>query len=1105
MRTSLIYLMETRAPAVVAVVVTTGPGPELEATLASLVSQDYADLSLLVLANGDHPDVATRVAGVAPLAFVRSLNENRGFGVAANEVIGNVQGAAFYLFCHDDVRLSPTTVSILVEAAYRTNSGIVSPKFVGYDDETRLIHVGQMLDRFGSVVERIDEGEIDAGQHDAERDVFVAPGGVTLIRSDLFESLGGFSNHISLVGEDVDLCWRAQIAGARVMVVPSAVVAHRQLLSSGERTSTAIGTRRRSLQDLRRRHQLCTVLASWSLPSLAIVIPLLIAFEAAEVAIAAAGRDSDRVGAVVESWRFALRHRAEIRRQRELTHRLRALSDSGIRLLQVAGASRAQTFVQNLFYEGIDKARGTLPPELLEDHHVSIHFSTSREQVFSENEDFDEVENLEPLNVSVRTLGTGFRTQFTIVCMAFVLWLLGARNLIAAHLPTIGRLMPLDSWWENWRHFFASWSPNGVGTGVPGMPGYGFLAAAGTLVGGRMGILPRLVLLLAVPLGAYGVGRLLRDVMSNRARMVAALTYMALPVGVNLVQQGRLDLLVTFAGLPFLLRRLFALLNVPRFRAYDYESPRHFGSRLWGRTRAGQVAKAVMLTSILTAFSPVTLIMVIVVVGALSLNSRLSGASQLERPWRTTGQICLGVVTLLLPMACDVVLAGRRGIEIFGLPLASWSGADFSHIVRLSDGVFGQGPLSWAAPLAALGALALARNERRTMAGQWVILLGLTVLLCSLVARNVTATFAPDIDGLMIMGSIALAALVGVTVASLEDDLRDREFGWPHFVAAVCTVAVVAAPLQIVTHATDGRYGLPQTSAADALSAYTPSTAGGFRVLWLGDPRAMPLSGWSVSPGLAAATSTNGGPDGSVLFSPPASGASDVLLKTVQLIANRGTTHAGRLLAPAGVSEIVVLTASVPPLAGLQSAVTLPPPAALLDGLDRQIDLALVAKSSGLLIYANRRFHGIVAQRPDGLASSVTASDAASATDWQPVLDGETLSGNVAAGTVIAGFAPSNAFSLEVDGRPVTRRTVLGWAAGYDTPAGNATIVLHQFPLNGLLALFTIFLWLTYLFGFGVTERLGELLGRRQRRIVTPVEIAAAIPVIGLDDDEDEQ
>mgnify|MGYP003331145569 CR=1 FL=1 len=68
-RTSLIYLMETRAPAVVAVVVTTGPGPGLEATLASLVGQDYPDLSLLVLANGEHPDVAAiSFVGSTPIA-----------------------------------------------------------------------------------------------------------------------------------------------------------------------------------------------------------------------------------------------------------------------------------------------------------------------------------------------------------------------------------------------------------------------------------------------------------------------------------------------------------------------------------------------------------------------------------------------------------------------------------------------------------------------------------------------------------------------------------------------------------------------------------------------------------------------------------------------------------------------------------------------------------------------------------------------------------------------------------------------------------------------------------------------------------------------------
>jgi len=79
-----------------------------------------------------------------------------------------------------------------------------------------------------------------------------------------------------------------------------------------------------------------------------------------------------------------------------------------------------------------------------------------------------------------------------------------------------------------WRHFFASWSPNGVGTGSPGMPGYAVLAFAGTFVLGRMGILPRLALIFAIPVGAIGISRLLKGRVSNRARLIAALAYLSL-------------------------------------------------------------------------------------------------------------------------------------------------------------------------------------------------------------------------------------------------------------------------------------------------------------------------------------------------------------------------------------------------------------------------------------------------------------------------------------------------------------------------------------------------------------------------------------------------
>jgi hypothetical protein len=313
-------------------------------------------------------------------------------------------------------------------------------------------------------------------------------------------------------------------------------------------------------------------------------------------------------------------------------------------------------------------------------------------------------------------------------------------------------------------------------------------------------------------------------------------------------------------------------------------------------------------------------------------------------------------------------------------------------------------------------------------------------------------------------------------------------------------VALTLVPLPILTHATDGRYSLPQTSAAESLSAYTPATAGGFRVLWLADPRAMPMAGWSVMPGLAAATSMNGGPNGSVLFTPPVSGTSDVLMEAVRLAAEGRTTHVGRLLAPAGISDIVVMTASVPPLAGLQSAVTMAPPASLLEGLDRQSDLALVSKSNGLLIYSNTEFHGIVAERANPLQADVTASQADSVSDWRSALDEHTLAGTVSSGHVIAGFAPSSAFALEVDGHAVTRHTRLGWVAAYETSGGKGQIVLHQFPLNGLLALFTVALWGLYLLGFGGSERLSEMTGRRHR--TTPVSTGVSDEE---DDDNDEE
>ena len=228
--------MDTLAPPVVAVVVAHDPGPWFEETLASLAAQDYAELSVLILDAGSRDDLAGRVAAVLPTAFVRRFEENRGFGATVNEVRTMVEGADYFLVCHDDVALFPDAVHLMVEEAFRSNAGIVTPKVVSWDDPERLVHVGMTADKGGSVVDRVQPHEIDHGQHDAVRDVFVAPGGSSLIRADLFEEIGGFDPAIVAMGEDLDLCWRAQVVGARIIVAPDARVRHLEELAGGSRS-----------------------------------------------------------------------------------------------------------------------------------------------------------------------------------------------------------------------------------------------------------------------------------------------------------------------------------------------------------------------------------------------------------------------------------------------------------------------------------------------------------------------------------------------------------------------------------------------------------------------------------------------------------------------------------------------------------------------------------------------------------------------------------------------------------------------------------------------------------------------------------------------------
>jgi hypothetical protein len=433
----------------------------------------------------------------------------------------------------------------------------------------------------------------------------------------------------------------------------------------------------------------------------------------------------------------------------------------------------------------------------------------------------------------------------------------------------------------------------------------------------------------------------------------------------------------------------------------------------------------------------------------------------------------LGAAVFLLPMTVDFLLAGRRALGLFGLAVGPWSAPPFADLLRGADGNFGATWLGWLLPAAALLGLLVCRGERRVVATKAATIATLTIVVATLDARHWMGSFAPDLSVLLALYVVMIALLIGLGVSALEHDLRQAGFGWRQMFAGLSVAALVVAALPFLASFGSGRFDLPLTSVAESLGNLAPSSAGSYRVLWLGDPSILPIAGWSVAPGLEAATSTNGLPVGATLFAPPDSGTSDLLLADVELALQGRTVRLGQLLAPAGISTIVLMNAAAPELSGVQSVPLHPVPTTLTVALGRQTDLSLELRTSSVEVYSNASFDGLVTQStPKGTT---------------PVVGGTAGPGPVSAGsTVVAGVAPASAFAFDVNGTPSPRTTSLGWAPTYQvgsfatTPTGQ--LVLHRLPLNGLLALVTLCLWALVWLGFGWVHRLEWLFTRRARK-----------------------
>jgi GT2 family glycosyltransferase len=1087
--------MDTSAPAVVAVVVTRDPGPWLEQTLRALAAQDYPQLAVLVVAAGGAEDPTARVGRVFPDAFVRRLDEPLSFGAAANEVLGVVEGAAFFLICHDDCAPDPSAVRLMVEESFRSNAGIVAPKVVSWDDPLVLLHVGMNADKTGAVVDRVQSPEIDAGQHDGVRDVFVAPSGCTLIRADLMAELGGFDPGIVAMAEDLDLCWRAHVAGARVVVAPDARVRHLEVIAPGVEPVLVGSDASATLQALQRRHELRAVLKCYGTLQLLRVLPQAFALALGETLVALIARDRARARAVVNAWRWNFAHRAELRAARRVVQRSRQVSDHQIRRNQIRGSARLSEYLSNVSHLGFEVTHARVSALGHVEEVDEPELTGSIAGAFSEDDTFDDWDDrgrFAPRGPRRSRVLATRRSRLIAGLVIALLVVIGVRDLTSGALPAVGQFVTLASWSGTWHQFFASWQPAGVGTTAPASPALAALGTLGTVLLGGMGLTEKVLVLGCIPAGAWGVSRLLAPFGSRRARLVGAASYLGLPLVYDDLAHGRLDAMVAFALAPWVLS---ALMRATALDPYDVGLGRH-GRPPW---RAQLLGLGVMV-AIGIAFVPAMAVVVLVGGAGLWLGSLLvGGASGARGAIRTAiGGVVVALV-LCAPWVIGTVLSGPHAIGVFGLPSALSATPGWTELLRFDLGPVGGSPLSWLLLAAALLPVILGAGPRLAWAARlWSVAL-VSWGLAWVVSRGWTGSFSPSIGALLAPAAVAVAACVGLGVAAFETDLFGHRFGWRQLITSVMMLAALVGMIPVIAEISNGTFGLPATGFNSPLQFLSARAPDSYRVLWLGDPAALPLGGWSIGAGLAYATTENGPADVQSLYAPAGPGPAAQLAGDVALASQGKTVHLGRLLAPAAIRYVVVIETLAPTVPGVQSAQSYPVPADLLPALSQQADLRQIPGGEGFVVFSNTAALPERASRRAGAIAGTVATKGPAAgvalpargdlAGWRSALLGpngsEGFFGPVESGTVYAAMAPGGDWQLSVGGIGAHAGPAFGWATQFKVDkGGSGALRFAGVPLAGLGGLAELLAWLVVVWllidrRFAIRARLRALAAAR--------------------------
>lgn len=204
----------------------------LEQFLPFVLASTYTNKRVIVADNASTDDSLTFLQKEYPHVERITLQRNYGFAGGYNMALKQIH-SDYYILLNSDVEVTTGWIEPVISLMESDDKiAACQPKLLAYHNKELFEYsggAGGWIDFLGYPFSRgrlFEVCEKDMHQYDNAEPTFWASGAAMFVRAKVFHECDGFDSWFFAHMEEIDLCWRMQLSGYKIMSCPSSVVYH---------------------------------------------------------------------------------------------------------------------------------------------------------------------------------------------------------------------------------------------------------------------------------------------------------------------------------------------------------------------------------------------------------------------------------------------------------------------------------------------------------------------------------------------------------------------------------------------------------------------------------------------------------------------------------------------------------------------------------------------------------------------------------------------------------------------------------------------------------------------------------------------------------------